>query len=99
MQRFDAGEEIYLACHLYLGLGNSTRQDIKWWLNSSRLDRNIQVQDGDGVLFDVIKESRLIIPTATFGDAGTYQCSTTENGKVVKSQEVTVKVLTRKYNV
>ena len=94
LQLFDAGEEIYLACHLYLGLGNSTAQEIKWWLNSSPLERNIQVQDE--VLFDVIKESRLIIPTATFGDAGTYQCSTTVNGKFVKSQEVTVKVLTRK---
>ena len=102
LQQFDAGEEIYLKCHLYLGLGNSTARKIKWWHNSSALfgqnilQRNILVEDQ--ILLDVIKESRLIIQNASFDDAGTYKCSTVDNRKVVKSLGVTVKVLPRKYN-
>ena len=102
-QRFDSGDEIYVACHLYLGLGNSTAKEIRWWHNSSILtsqdikERNGEVQDE--ILLDVIKESRLIIPSATFSDAGTYKCSTAENRKVVKSLEVTVSVLPRKYKI
>ena len=101
LQQFDAGEEIYLKCHLYLGLGNSTARKIKWWHNSSALfgqnilQRNILVEDQ--ILLDVIKESRLIIQNASFDDAGTYKCSTVDNRKVVKSLGVTVKVLPRKY--
>ena len=103
LQRFDAADEIYLKCHLYLGLGNSTVKEIRWWHNSSKLnsqaikERNIQVEDE--ILLDVIKESRLIIPIATFDDAGTYKCSTVENRKVVKSFDVTVKVLPRKHDI
>ena len=102
-QQFDAGDEIYMACHLYLGLGNSTANEIRWWHNSSQLnsediqERNIQIENQ--TLLDVIKESRLIIPIATFDDAGTYKCSTTDNRNVVKSLEVTVEVLPRKYKV
>ena len=102
LQQFDAGKEIYLKCHLYLGLGNSTARKIKWWHNSSALfgqnilQRNILVEDQ--ILLDVIKESRLIIQNASFDDAGTYKCSTVDNRKVVKSLGVTVKVLPRKYN-
>ena len=101
VKSFEAGENIYLECHLNLGLGNSTTREIRWWHNSSLLkdqdiqERNIQVQDE--ILLDVIKESRLIIPNATFDDAGTYKCSTIEKRRVVKSLEVTVKVLPRKY--
>ena len=50
-------------------------------------------------LLDVIKESRLIIPSATFSDAGTYKCSTIEGRRALKSLEVTVKVLPRKYAI
>ena len=101
LQRFDAGKEIYIACHLYLGLGNSTAKEIKWWHNSSTLntgdnpERNILVQEK--ILLDVIKESQLTIPNATFDDAGTYGCFITEDRKTAKSPEVTVKVLPRKY--
>ena len=103
LQRYDALQDIYMACHFYLALGNSTAREIRWWHNSSRLnsqdiqERNILLQDE--ILLDVIKESRLIIPNATFSDAGTYKCSTIENRLVVKSHEVTVKVLTRKFKM
>ena len=102
LQRFDAGEKIFLECHLYLGLGNSTEREIRWWQNSTLLNaqdirqRNIQFEDR--IVLDVIKESRLIIPNAIFNDAGTYKCSTTEKRKVFKSLQVTVRVLPRKYN-
>ena len=95
LQRVDSGQEINLACHLYLGMGNSTATEISWWHNSSLLTGNILVQDQ--ILLDVIKESLLIIPNVTFAQAGNYGCSTTENGQVMKSLEVTVKVLPRKY--
>jgi len=94
-QQFDADDEIYLVCNLYLGLGKTIARDIRWWHNSSA----INIQDmgeriiEDKILLDVVKESRLIIPNATFSDAGTYKCSTTEKRKVRKSLEVTVKVL------
>ena len=103
LKRFEAGEEIYLECHLYLGLGNSTEREIRWWHNSSLLngqdiqERNIQVQDE--ILLDVIKQSLLIIPNATFYDAGTYKCSTIDKRRAVKSLDVTVKVLPRKYGI
>ena len=103
LQKFDADEEILLACHVYLGLGKSTKKEIRWWHNSSLLKsediqrRNILVEDE--ILLDVIKESRLIIQNATFDDAGTYKCSTTDKKRVVKSLEVTVKVLPRKYDI
>ena len=101
----DAGEDIFLPCHLYLGLGASiaTKKEISWWHNSSLLkgrdiqQRNIQVQDE--ILLDVIRESRLIIPNAIFDDAGTYKCSTIENRHVMTSLEATVKVLPRKYYI
>ena len=102
-QRFEVGENIYLECHLYLGLGNSTAKEIRWWHNTSVLkdqdirDRNIKVKDE--ILLDVIKQSLLIIPNASFDDAGTYKCSTIEGRRVLKSLEVTVKVLPRKYNM
>ena len=99
-QKVDAGEEIFLACHLYLGLGNSTEKEIRWWHNSSLLndrkikERNIMVEDE--ILLDVIKESRLVIANATFDNAGDYKCSNEEDRIVKKSFEVRVKVLTRK---
>ena len=101
----DAGEDIFLPCHLYLGLGASiaTKKEISWWHNSSLLkgrdiqQRNIQVQDE--ILLDVIKQSLLIIPNATFYDAGTYKCSTIDKRRAVKSLDVTVKVLPRKYDI
>ena len=98
-QQVDAGEEIFLACHLYLGLGNSSDLEIRWWHNSSRLtngkiqERNIEVEDK--ILLDVTKESRLIITNATFDDAGVYNCSTTEDRRVKISTGVRVKVLIR----
>ena len=98
-QQLDAGDDIFLRCHLYLGLGNSTEKVIKWWHNSSRLKdgeirkRNIVVEDE--ILLDVTKESRLIIANATFDDAGTYKCSTTEDRSVKKSPDVNVRVLIR----
>ena len=98
-QQLDAGEEIFLACHLYLGLGNSTEKLIKWWHNSSRLtDREIRVRNilvEDEILLDVTKESRLIIANATFDDAGNYTCSTSEDRSVKKSPDVHVRVLIR----
>ena len=103
LQRFDDEKKIELACHLYLGLGNSTAKEIKWWHNSSTIntedspERNIQVEEE--ILLDVIKESRLTILIATFDDAGTYGCFTTEDRKVAKSPEVTIKVLPRKYDI
>ena len=101
LQRFEAGEKIYLECHLYLGLGDSIAREIRWWHNSSLLDgqdiqeRNIKVEDD--ILLDVIKQSLLIIPNAIFDDAGAYKCSTIENQDMIQSLEVTVKVLPRKY--
>ena len=98
-QQLDAGEEIFLACHLYLGLGNSTEKLIKWWHNSSRLtDREIKVRNilvEDEILLDVTKESRLVIANATFDAAGNYKCSTTEDRSVKKSPDVHVRVLIR----
>ena len=104
---FDAGKDIFLQCHLYLGLGDSkaTKKEIKWWHNILPLDPNKRqtrvgnIQVEDEILLDVIKESRLIIPNATFEDAGTYKCSTIENRHVIQSLEVTVKVLPRKYDI
>ena len=103
-QRFDAGEKIILSCHLYLGLEASTgNKKIKWHFNDTSFgrryirDRNIQIQSD--ILFTVITESKLIIPNATFSDSGSYKCSTTENNRVLESQEVTVKVLPRKYKI
>ena len=98
-QQLDAGDDIFLRCHLYLGLGNSTEKLIKWWHNSTRITdgeikkRNILVEDE--ILLDVIKESRLIIANATFDDAGDYSCSTTEDRIVKKSPDVPVRVLIR----
>ena len=98
-QQLDAGDDIVLRCHLYLGLGNSTEKVIKWWHNSSKLNggeikkRNIVVEDE--ILLDVTKESRLIIANATFDDAGNYSCSTTEDRIVKKSPDVHVRVLIR----
>ena len=101
LKQFDAEEEINLKCNLYLGLGNPAAKEIKWWHNSSTLntgdnpERNILVQEK--ILLDVIKESQLTIPNATFDDAGTYGCFITEDRKTAKSPEVTVKVLPRQY--
>ena len=96
VERFDAGEEILLRCHLYLGLGNSTEREIRWWHNSSLLsEEDIKIEEE--ILFDVTKESQLIIPNATFDSAGIYECSTpTKDNDLKKSLEVQVKVLTRK---
>ena len=100
-QRYEAGEEIYLRCNLYLGLGESKVPGIRWWHNSSILhsrdiqERNIRVKDE--IVLDVIKESRLIFPDATFADAGEYSCSSVEDRRVKKSPTVTVTVVTRKY--
>ena len=98
-QRFYAAEEIYLRCNLYLGLGESKVPGIRWWHNSSILhsrdiqERNIRVEDE--IVLDVTKESRLIFPTATFGDAGEYSCAIVENRSVKKSPPITVEVVTR----
>ena len=102
VDQFDAGEEILLACHLYLGLGNSTEKEIKWWHNSSLLNtreiENIKIEEE--ILFDVTLESRLIISNATYDSAGNYECSTTtEDNDSKKSLEVHVKVLTREFNI
>ena len=99
-QQVDAGQEMLLQCHLYLGLGESAEKEIKWWHNSSRLNnkkirqRNILVQDE--ILFDVTKESQLFIENTTFEDAGVYKCSITEDRIPKKSPDVHVKVLIRK---
>ena len=99
-QQVDAGQEMFLQCHLYLGLGESAEREIKWWHNSSRLNnkkirqRNILVQDE--ILFDVTKESQLFIENTTFEDAGVYKCSITEDRIPKKSPDVHVKVLIRK---
>ena len=99
VEQFEAGEEILLSCHLYLGLGNSTEREIRWWHNSSLLSVG-DVKIEEEILFDVTKESRLIIPNATFDSAGNYECSTsTEDNDLKKSLEVHVKVLTREYNI
>ena len=101
LQKFDAEEEILLVCHVYLGLGKSTKKEVRWWHNSSLLKsediqrRNILVEDE--ILLDVIKQSLLIIPNAIFDEAGAYKCSTIENQDMIQSLEVTVKVLPRKY--
>ena len=93
---------MFLKCHLYLGLGNSTAKEIRWWHNSSVLNsedlgaRDIQVEDK--IVLDVIKESTLKISKSSFSDAGDYKCSTSENKRVVKSLEVDVEVLIRKYS-
>ena len=96
VQRFDAAKNMDLVCHLYLGLGESTEKTIRWWHNSTLVSQDKQ---NDQILLDVIKESRLIIPRAAYGDAGSYSCSYAEKRKVVKSLEVTVKVLPRKYKI
>ena len=99
VERVDAGEEILLRCHLYLGLGNSTEKEIRWWHNSSLLndreikERNIEVEEE--ILLDVIQESRLIVANATFDDAGDYKCSNKEDRIVRKSFEVHMKVFKR----
>ena len=101
VKSFEAGENIYLECHLHFGFGNSTAGEIRWWHNSSALtsrdiqERNIRVEDE--IVLDVTKESRLIFQTATFSDAGEYSCAIVENRSVKKSPPITVEVVTRKY--
>ena len=99
----DAGEELYLECNLYLGLGDSTEREIeiRWWHDYKLLDnreirrRGFRVEER--ILLDVTKESRLIIENARFENAGKYECSTTEKGILKKSLQVSVKVLERKF--
>ena len=98
-QKIDAGEVLYLKCHLYLGLANSTEKELKWRHNSTliemdKTDERKRIKNK--IVSDVIKESGLTISNASFDDSGVYICSTPENRSLKSSSGIEVKILKRK---
>ena len=98
-QKKYAGEVLYLKCHLYLGLANSTEKELKWRHNSTLIEMDKtdeRKRIGNNIVSDVIKESGLTISNASFDDSGVYVCSTPENRSLKSSSGIEVKILKRK---
>ena len=100
VQRFDAGTELYLKCHLYLGLTKSSEKELNWMANTSSIEiTGKRIRIDEKIVSDVIKESVLTISNITFADSGMYTCSTTDNQRLNSSKGITVRVLKRNYMI
>ena len=100
VQRFDAGTELYLKCHLYLGLTKLSEKELNWMANTSSIEiTGKRIRIDEKIVSDVIKESVLTISNITFADSGMYTCSTTDNQHLNSSKGITVRVLKRNYMI